>query len=124
MTDNAYSVLAFTELSENPAWKEKLGELAAKIAETDKAKAAAVEAQKIIDRAGQMQAEAVALRSQIENQFAQTALSMKASAETEQKELERQRSALGKQRADVEDKEGKFNAAKEEMRVALLNAGF
>jgi hypothetical protein len=124
MTDNAYSVLAFTELSENPAWKEKLGELAAKIAETDKAKAAAVEAQKIIDRAGQMQAEVVALRSQIENQFAQTALSMKASAETEQKELERQRSALGKQRADVEDKEGKFNAAKEEMRVALLNAGF
>jgi hypothetical protein len=49
---------------------------------------------------------------------------MKASADTEQKELERQRLELGKQRADVEDKEGKFNAAKEEMRVALLNAGF
>jgi hypothetical protein len=86
--------------------------------------AAVVEAQKIVDRAGKMQAEVVALRSQIENEFAQTALSMKASAEAEQNELERQRSELGKQREDVEDKEGKFNAAKEEMRVALLNAGF
>jgi hypothetical protein len=66
MTDNAYSILAFTELSENPAWKEKLGELAAKIAEADKAKAAAVEAQKIIDRAGQMEDEVVASKPSVQ----------------------------------------------------------
>jgi hypothetical protein len=109
MIDNAYNVLAFTELSSNPALKERLAQLASKTVEADKAKTAAVEAQKIIDKAGEMQAEVDALRSQIENQFADTALNMKTSVETQQKEIERQRLELDKQRTDLADREARFN---------------